>query len=60
MTFCREEWKEYRREEAMKKEDKTVIREMVKHKNLETNIPAYGGAYINAVYEYSLFFMVIG
>ncbi|MDE6624973.1 MAG: hypothetical protein K2K56_01240 [Lachnospiraceae bacterium] len=44
----------------MKKEDKTVIREMVKHKNLETNIPAYGGAYINAVYEYSLIRLVLG
>ncbi|MDE5864143.1 MAG: hypothetical protein K2H34_07345, partial [Lachnospiraceae bacterium] len=44
----------------MKKEDKTVIREMVKHKNLEINIPAYGVAYINAVYEYSLIRLVLG
>lgn len=44
----------------MKKEDKTVIREIEKHKNLETNIPAYGGAYINAVYEYSLIRLVLG
>ncbi|MCM1497632.1 MAG: hypothetical protein NC124_04115 [Clostridium sp.] len=43
----------------MKKEDKTVIREIVKQKNIEANIPVYGGAYINAVYEYSLIRLVL-
>lgn len=43
----------------MKKEDKKIITEIVQHTELERNLPAYAGAYINAAYEYSLIHLVL-
>lgn len=43
----------------MKKEDKKIITEILKQIELERNLPAYAGAYINAAYEYSLIHLVL-
>lgn len=43
----------------MKKEDRKIIKDIMQHKNLEMNLPAYGNSYINAVYEYSLIHLVL-
>lgn len=43
----------------MKVEDKKVMREIARHKDLEQNIPAYGNAYMNVSYEYSLLRLVL-
>ena len=43
----------------MKKEDKKSIRDIMQHKDLEMNLPAYAGAYMNAAYEYSLIRLVL-
>ena len=43
----------------MKKEDKKIIKELRKHKDLEMNLPAYANAYMNTVFEYSLIHLVL-
>ena len=43
----------------MKSADKKVMKEIAKHRDLEMNIPAYGNAYMNASYEYSLLRLVL-
>lgn len=43
----------------MKKEDKKIITEIIQQTELERNLPAYAGAYINAAYEYSLIHLVL-
>ena len=43
----------------MKSEDRKVMKEIAKHRDLEMNIPAYGNAYMNASYEYSLLRLVL-
>lgn len=49
-----------RREKGdMKKEDKRIITEIIQNTELERNLPAYAGAYINAAYEYSLIHLVL-
>ena len=42
----------------MKKEDKKIIKDITKHKDLEQNLPAYANSYINTAYEYSLIHLV--
>lgn len=43
----------------MKKEDRKIIKDIMQHKDLEMNLPAYAGAYINLTYEYSLIHLVL-
>lgn len=43
----------------MKKENRTVIKDIMQNRDLEMNIPAYGNAYINATYEYSMIRLVL-
>ena len=43
----------------MKKEDRKIIKDIMQHKNLEMNLPAYAGSYINLTYEYSLIHLVL-
>ncbi len=43
----------------MKKEDRKIIKEITKHKDIESNLPAYANAYINATYQYSLIHLVL-
>lgn len=43
----------------MKKENRTVLKNIMQNRDLEENIPAYGNAYINATYEYSLIRFVL-
>ncbi|MDD6070190.1 MAG: hypothetical protein PUC12_05150 [Clostridiales bacterium] len=43
----------------MKKENRTVLKDIMQNRDLEINIPAYGNAYINATYEYSLIRLVL-
>lgn len=43
----------------MKKEDRKIIKDIMQHKNLEINLPAYASSYMNAVYEYSLIHLVL-
>lgn len=43
----------------MKSEDKKIIKDIMHHKDLEQNLPAYTGAYTSLVYEYSLIHFVL-
>ena len=43
----------------MKSEDRKIMKEITKRRDLEMNIPAYGNAYMNASYEYSLLRLVL-
>lgn len=43
----------------MKKENRTILKDIMQNRDLETNIPAYGNIYINAAYEYSLIRLVL-
>lgn len=43
----------------MKKEDRMIMKEIIKHNDLEKNLPAYANAYINSAYEYSLIHLVL-
>lgn len=43
----------------MKKEDRKIIKDIMRHKDLEMNLPAYAGSYINLTYEYSLIHLVL-
>ncbi len=43
----------------MKSADRKVMKDIAKHRDLEMNIPAYGNAYMNASYEYSLIRLVL-
>ena len=43
----------------MKTENSKILKEIMRKKELEKNLPAYANAYINAVYEYSLIRMVL-
>lgn len=43
----------------MKMEDKKIIKDMMKHRRLEQNLPAYATKYINTAYEYSLIHLVL-
>ncbi|MGN0154575.1 MAG: hypothetical protein ACI4A3_08990 [Lachnospiraceae bacterium] len=43
----------------MKNEEKKILKDIMKHKDLEMNLPAYGNAYINAAYEYNLLHLVL-
>ena len=43
----------------MKTEDRKVLKEIKRHQELETNLPVYGNAYINSVYEYNLIRLVL-
>lgn len=43
----------------MKKEDRKRIKDIMQHKDLEFNLPAYANSYMNAVYEYSLIHFVL-
>lgn len=43
----------------MNAEDRKVIKKIARHQDLEENLPLYGGAYINAAYEYSLIRFVL-
>lgn len=43
----------------MKKENKTILKDIMQNRDLENNIPAYGNLYINAAYEYSLIRFVL-
>lgn len=43
----------------MKKEDKKTMKDIIKHRELEQNIPAYANAYIDTAYEYSLIHLVL-
>ena len=43
----------------MKKEDRRIIREIAQHTELERNLPAYAGAYMDSAFEYSLIHLVL-
>lgn len=43
----------------MKSEERKAIKNISRHKDLETDLPVYGNGYINAVYEYSLIRLVL-
>lgn len=43
----------------MKKEDRRIMKEILQGADLERNLPAYAGAYMNAAYEYSLIHLVL-
>ncbi|MCM1157696.1 MAG: hypothetical protein NC300_03305 [Bacteroidales bacterium] len=43
----------------MKREDKKVIKDIVKHQDLERNLPAYGSAYVHTAYAYNLIRLVL-
>ncbi|MBR1598589.1 MAG: hypothetical protein IJ661_06765 [Lachnospiraceae bacterium] len=43
----------------MNTEDRRIIKEIKRHRDLEANLPAYGNAYINSAYEYSLIRLVL-
>jgi len=43
----------------MKKENRTILKDIMQNRDLDTNIPAYGNLYINAAYEYSLIRLVL-
>lgn len=43
----------------MKTEDRRILKDIKRHIDLESNLPAYGNAYINAVYEYNLIRLVL-
>lgn len=43
----------------MKKENRTILKDIMQNRDLDTNIPAYGNIYINAAYEYSLIRLVL-
>ena len=43
----------------MNTEDRRIIKEIRKRKDLEVNLPAYGNIYINAAYEYNLIRLVL-
>ncbi len=43
----------------MRTEDRRIIKEIRRHQELESNLPAYGNSYINSVYEYNLIRLVL-
>jgi hypothetical protein len=43
----------------MNKEHRTIIKDIVQNTDLERNMPAYGSAYMDAVYEYGLLRLVL-
>ncbi len=43
----------------MNTEDRRIIKDIKRRKDLEINLPAYGNAYLNAAYEYSLIRLVL-
>lgn len=43
----------------MKKEDRRIMKDILQGADLERNLPAYAGSYINAAYEYSLIHLVL-
>lgn len=43
----------------MNKEDRKIMKDILQHKNLEMNLPAYAHSYINATYQYSLIRLVL-
>lgn len=43
----------------MKKEERRIMKDILQGVDLERNLPAYAGAYMNAAYEYSLIHFVL-
>ena len=43
----------------MNTEDRRIIKDIKRHKDMEINLPAYGNAYMNIAYEYSLIRLVL-
>ena len=43
----------------MKKENRTILKDIMQNRDLERSIPAYGNVYINTAYEYSLIRLVL-